>query len=377
MNIYVFNENFEMQGIIDTFISLIWRREYYKAGTFELHLNLPDEPDDDRKAATIIALLQKRNILVKEDSLDEAVYIDDINLDEQDKETLVVSGYFIENFIERRIVWGQQSVVGNVDLVMKYFVDRNAVNPDEPKRVLPNLEIAPITNIPISANELHSYRNLAELIEELALKYDVGWRMLFDMTKRKYIFDVFEGRDLSVNQSINPQAIFALEYENVLNQSLKDSERNFRNTALIGGQGEGIDRKLATINNTAIGYERYELFVDAREISNTLQNENGTETPLTDGQYEKLLLEKGNSSLAETQRILTFQSGITVNSNLIYKRDFDLGNIVTIKNDRWGVLLNTRITTIEEVYENDLLDIRVNFGNNIPTIIDKIKQRTR
>lgn len=374
MNIYVFNENFEMQGIIDTFISLIWRREYYKAGTFELHLNLPD---DDHKAATIINLLQKRNILVKEDSLDEAVYIDDLSLDEQDKETLVVSGFFIENFIERRIVWGQQNIVGNIDVVMKYFVDKNAVNPVDSNRKLTNLQIAPVLNIPKNANEVHSYRNLAELMEELALKYDVGWRMLFDMTKRKYIFDVYEGRDLSVNQSINPQAIFALEYENVLNQSLKDSERNFRNTALIGGQGEGNDRKLATINNSAIGYDRFELFVDAREISNTLQNEDGTETPLTDGQYETLLLEKGNSSLAESQRILTFQSGITVNSNLIYKMDFNLGDIVTIKNNRWGVLLNTRITTIEEVYENDLLDIRVNFGNNIPTIIDKIKQRTR
>lgn len=49
---------------------------------------------------------------------------------------------------------------------------------------------------------------------------------------------------------------------------------------------------------------------------------------------------------------------------------------VTIQNDRWGLVLNTRITSVEEVYENDTVDIRVNFGSNIPTLIDKIQQKT-
>ena len=374
MNIFVFNKQFEMQGIVDTFTSLIWHREFYKSGTFELHLNLPE---DDQDALSLINLLQKDNILVKEDSLDEAGYIEGIKLDDQQNETVVISGYFIENFISQRIVWGKLNKSGQVEDVLKYFVDKNCINPTDPKRIIPYLSLSKNTAIPIQANEVNSYGNLAELMEELTTKYDVGWRVLFDLTNKKYVFDIYNGRDLSINQSVNPRAIFALEFENVLNQTFTDNDNNYKNMAIVAGQGEDTNRKIVTINNELVGFQRRELFVDARDLSNTISNDDGTEKTLSDADYGALLVERGNSKLAETQRILTFESGISVLSNLIYKQDFDLGDIVTIKNDRWGVLLNTRITAVEEVYENDAVDIRVNFGNNIPTIIDKIKQRTR
>lgn len=379
MNIFVFNKNFEMQGIVDTFISLIWRREFYKTGTFEFHLNLP-EPDQE--AFELINLLRKGNILAKENSLEEgsleeAAYIENIVIDDQESETCVVSGYFIENFISERIVWGEQHKSGSVEEVMKYFVDKNAVNPSDPNRIIPGLSLSENRGISKQANEVNSYGNLAELIEELALKYDIGWRVLFDLTNEKYVFDVYEGRDLSVNQSMNPRAIFALEFENIIQQKYTDSDNSYKNFALVGGQGEGSARKLALINNNLSGFERRELFVDAKDLSNTIQNDDGTEQTLSDAEYEALLIERGNSRLAEVQPIKTFESGISVTSNLIYKQDFDLGDIVTIKNDRWGVVLNTRITTVEEVYENDTVDIRVNFGSNIPTLIDRIQQRMR
>jgi len=374
MNIFVFNKQFEMQGIVDTFTSLIWHREFYKTGTFELHLNVPQK---DKDALALITILQKGNVFVKEDSLDEAGYIEDINLDDQENETLVVTGYFVANFISQRIVWGQMNKSGSVEDTMKYFIDKNCINPTDPKRIIPNLILSANTGIPIQANEVNSYGNLAEWTEELATKYDVGWRTLFDLTNKKYVFDIYQGKDLSINQSVNPQAVFSLEFENVLQQTFTDSDSNYMNMALVAGQGEGIDRKIVSINNDVSGFERREVFVDARDLSNTISNDDGTETPISDHEYEALLIERGNSKLSENQRILTFEAGISILSNFKYKQDFDLGDIVTIINNRWGVLLNTRITTVEEVYENDTLDIRVNFGNNIPTIIDKIKQRTR
>jgi len=42
-----------------------------------------------------------------------------------------------------------------------------------------------------------------------------------------------------------------------------------------------------------------------------------------------------------------------------------------------GYTIDTRITAIEEVYEQNGFDIRVNFGDKIPTLIDKIKQKLR
>lgn len=376
MNVFVFNKQFDLLGIVDTYSSLIWNREFYKSGTFELHLNPPEK---DEEALKLIELLQKGNILVKEDSLEEAGEIDDLKLDDQESETMLVTGNLIDDFIAERIVWGKHIKSGLVEEVMKYFVDANCINPTDPKRIIPNLILSQNRGIIKPANEVNSYGNIAELMEELALKYDVGWRIIFDLTNKKYIFDIFEGLDRSILQSVNPQAVFSLEFENVLQQTFTDSDNGYKNMALIAGQGEDSDRKLATINNDLSGFERRELFVDARDLSNTVDsdNEDGTEQTMPDEEYEALLISRGESKLAETQRIQTFESGVSVTSNLIYKQDFDLGDIVTVMNSRWGVLLNTRITSVQEVYENKTVDIKVNFGSNIPTIIDKIKQRTR
>jgi hypothetical protein len=63
-----------------------------------------------------------------------------------------------------------------------------------------------------------------------------------------------------------------------------------------------------------------------------------------------------------------------VNANRKYKEDYDLGDIVTNINKKWGVKLDTRIEEIEEVYEDGNEKINVVFGDEAPTIIDKIKK---
>ena len=89
-----------------------------------------------------------------------------------------------------------------------------------------------------------------------------------------------------------------------------------------------------------------------------------------------MLKSRGQSKLAENTEVKTFDSKVNVNSNLTYKTDFDLGDIVTCTSKKWGVTIDARITEIEEVYEQGF-DINVIFGNNAPTLIDKIKQVVR
>ena len=87
-----------------------------------------------------------------------------------------------------------------------------------------------------------------------------------------------------------------------------------------------------------------------------------------------MLNDRGNNKLAETKEIQTFDSKINVTSNLVYKTDYDLGDIVTCTSKKWGITINSRITEIEDIYEEKGLSISATFGNNVPTLIDKIKQ---
>ena len=56
--------------------------------------------------------------------------------------------------------------------------------------------------------------------------------------------------------------------------------------------------------------------------------------------------------------------------NFKYKRDYDLGDIVTVNKKAWGIKMEKRITEIQEVYENGGFQIVPTFGNPLPDTVD-------
>lgn len=320
-----------------------------------------------------LELLQRDNIIYKKDDT-EAAYIEYRNLkqDAKGKETLVVKGKFLTGYLNRRIVWGTQVINDTAENAMRTLVNSNCIAPTDNNRIIPNLILGNLNNFTQTVNYQVSYANLGDELESLCNTNGLGHRVSFDVTNRKLIFEVYEGLDRSISQSVNPRAIFSKEFENVLEQEYIDSLNNYRNLALIGGIGEGTSRKFVTIGSSA-ELDRFELFVDQKDLSNEITDSEGNTTTLTDTDYNNLLIGKGNEALAEAKEIQTFDSKINSNSNLIYKTDFDLGDIVTCINKRWGLILNTRITEIQEVYEKET-QINITFGNNIPSLIDKIRR---
>lgn len=368
MELYIFDRNLNFKGIIESFTSLQWTRRYYKTGEFELQCVLTIEN---------LVLLQKENIIYKKDDT-EAGYIEYRNLkqDTEGKEVLVIKGKFLTNYTDRRIIWGTEIINDTVENAMRTLVNHNCINPTDTNRIVPNLILGTLNSFTQTVNYQVSYTNLANELENLSNISDLGHRINFDISNRKLIFDAYKGLDRSANQSTNPCAIFSKEFENILEQEFTDSLNNYRNLALIGGIGEGTARRLATIGSS-IGLDRFELFVDQKSLSNTTYNSDGTTTTLSDTDYTDLLICKGNETLATTLEVQTFDSKINANSNLTYKTDFDLGDIVTCISKKWGLTLDTRITEVEEIYEENGFSLNITFGNNVPTLIDKIKQKLR
>lgn len=364
MEIYIFDRDLNFKGIIEQFISLRYVRKYHERGEFELQCAL---------TINSLILLKRENIIYLKGDV-EAAYIEYINLktDDEGNEIMVVKGKFLTGYLDRRIVWGTEIISDTAEKAMRELVDHNCIHPADTNRKINNLILGEIKNFTAAVNYQVSYANLGDEIENLSNISDLGHRVRFDISNRKLIFEVYEGLDRSINQSVNPRAIFSKEFENVMVQEFTDSLNNYRNIALIGGIGEGSDRKLAVVGNAA-GLDRFEIFADQRSLSNVDENNK----PISDADYAKLLIEKGNEVLAATKEILTFDSTINPNSNLKYKIDFDLGDIVTCVSKRWNLVINARITEIEEVYEVDGQNIAVTFGNNIPTLIKKLKQKLR
>ncbi|MCB2354335.1 siphovirus ReqiPepy6 Gp37-like family protein [Clostridium estertheticum] len=367
MEIYVFNRNLESIGMIDSFTSLIWTRRYYKSGEFELHCDLTPQN---------LKMLERGNIIYKTGDV-EAGYIEYRNFkqDTEGKEILVIKGKFLTSYFNRRIIWGTEVFNITAELAMRKLVTDNCISPINTSRIIHNMMLGTLNGFIETVDYQVSYANLSDELENLSNISNLGHRVNFDINSRKLVFEVYKGLDRSVNQSINPRCIFSKDYDNILEQEYVDSLNNYKNLVLVGGIGEGSERRLVTIGDS-VGLDRFEVFADQKSLVNT-EDINGVSTVMSDVDYNLLLSGKGNETLALTKEIQTFDSKINLNSNLTYKTDYNLGDIITIVSKKWGITLDSRINEIQEVYEESGLSINITFGNNVPTTIDKIKQKLK
>ena len=83
--------------------------------------------------------------------------------------------------------------------------------------------------------------------------------------------------------------------------------------------------------------ERYEIYVDAKDISDEEQGENGQTIQISDADYTELLKEKGAEKLIPITE--TTESTIATDGRQYqYNRDYFLGDFVTILHSRFGLL---------------------------------------
>ncbi|WP_434305894.1 siphovirus ReqiPepy6 Gp37-like family protein [Clostridium botulinum] len=385
MELYIFNRDLELKGILDTFTSLRWIRRYSKTGEFELHCALD---------SNTLGLLKRDNVVYKKDDV-EAGYIEtrQLKIGEDGQEYLEVKGKFLTNYLDRRISWDRVNFSGKTEELMRKLVNDNAINPVNINRKIPNLILGNLKGFTEDIKYPNSFGNILEQLENISNTNNLGYRNILDMKNRLIKFDVYKGVDRTLNNGTIAPCIFSRDFENILEQEYTDSLNNYRNTTLIAGAGEGKDRKITSIENGK-GIDRYELYVDARDIQDTEtvtvtvtdydeegnvtgSHEEDQEVEIPWERYRPLLIQRGKEKLEECQEVQTFDSKINILGNNKYKKDYDLGDIVTVVDKNWGIRIDTRITEIEEVYEEKGLEVNVVFGNNIPTIIDKIKQVVR
>lgn len=345
MNLYVLNQSFQIIGYIDVFESLEWISRYYDTGEFIL-VTVYDERAQE--------ILKKRNYVVREDDgqicIIEKITIS-TNIEEGNK--ITVQGKSIENILARRIIYNQTSSNSQetAESFIRRLITENAINPTDPKRKLPGLKLGSLQgfNDPISIQKTGD--NLLTAIKEICQNYNYGFKITMD-DNGDLVFDLYKGIDRSYQQSENPYVIFSNDFENLINAEYEYDESTYCNMALIGGEGEGTARKYNTVGNDKEGYERYELFVDAKDIS-TNNGEIGT------AEYNQLLIERGKEKLAESSytEVLTGETDVT--RQYQYKKDFDLGDIVHVEN---GYQSDPRILEIAESQNEEGYKVAPTFG---------------
>lgn len=353
MDLTVLNSRFEKIGVIDEFTSLIWHRKYYTSGIFKLKMPATDEN---------LALIDKQRIIHKPGS-DEAGIIDEFYLkhEEDGGEYIEANGYFLTGILTRRIIPTQTTLYLSYRDIMHRLVNANCVNTTE-KRVIPGLQMPSLAADTAAKVRLQvTGKNLLTYLEKVAQVAEMGFKILY---KRNYMeFCTYEGVDRSKNQIANPRVIFSQDYDNLASSEYTYSEMAKVTAAYVAGEGEGLDRTIVEVDNGETGLDRYESYVDSRS---------GREEGMTDAEYQELLAQNGLEIL--TQPAENFSGTVAESETTIYKQDYDLGDIVTVIDNRWNKEISARITEVEEVDDTSGSRIVVYFGTTEPTLADILKE---
>lgn len=337
----VYDSGFNLIGVVDSYVSVIWRPAYYDIGDFELYLGASNEALD---------LLQKNRILVRAsdvsvDGSGNTIYrnpmiIKNIELitDIENGDFLSITGRELKFILHQRIIWTQTNLSGTAEGGIRQLVNDNAVNPTDTKRKIPNLVLGAESGLSDTIKKQLTGDYLDEAITEICTAFNYGWEIYG--YNGNYVFIVYKGIDRSYGQSVNPYVVFSDNFENLYNTDYQLFSEEYCNTALIGGEGEGTERTYTTVNNSATGLNRYELFVDAKDLSSNKDSAN----VIPPEQYLQLLAERGQEKLAEKSITEGFSGEVSSDSasNYVYGEDFDIGDTVTVINS-YGITKNVMV----------------------------------
>lgn len=370
MELYIYDTSLNLKGIIDEISSFIWTRRYWSCGEFKL---LTPFTENNEK------LLKKGNIIMKNIHTDsEAAQINYITIKRNTYglEEIEVQGKFIAAWLDARIILTPIIVIDTAHNIINRIVSENLINPSEIERAIPLLELE--TNSADLDSNIISYSSepfISCLLETetIAKANSLGFKIQTDLQSKKHIFKVYEGKDLTANQTTYNPCIFAEDFDNIYEQEYENSTENLRSVCYVGGEKkDNAERQIVKVG-TAVGLDRKELFVDASDIVQTY-TEGSTEITMTSSEYINNLTERGMNTLEQYSETLNFSAKINTQSNLKYKTDFDIGDLVTCINKKWGIKVNARITEITETYQKNNNSIDVTFGESFPTLFDKINR---
>ena len=374
MELYVYSSEMELQGIVEKIASLIWTRRYWSCGEFKLLVPFTEEHS---------RMLVKNNIIMKRGD-DEAAQIRYVSItkNSQGLEEIEVQGKSLIAWIGKRIIKKQIITNDTTQNILYRIVRENVTNPADTARKIPDVSIATDdedTESGVIDYTSEQYTNAQLAAETAAKAAKLGIRMRTDARTGAHVFSVYEGRDLTAgNTAGNAPCIFSQEFDNIVEQEYTNSVENLKTTAFVGGEEkEGVARKVAEVGGSAAGLAREEVFINATDIVQEYEDDDGEQVTLTDAEYLALLSARGAEELEQYAETLSFGSKINTFANLIYRTDYDLGDRVTCVNKRWGIRIDVRITEIAETYQNNVEEIDITFGESLPALLTQIRQITK
>ena len=311
MNLSLYDKDLNRVAIIGgQYISCLWSEGYNTIENFTLELVETDE--------------YKKKVAV------------DCYVGRDDRNTLMIiktvqfgNGKIVASGKQATRVLGDVSFIGTISSGSN--IDTSVINAYNNSDKYRGVEFIN-TSLGVKYHHQISNKSFSELCETMCQSEDVGFR-----AKRGAGNVLIEFYQPGEKENL----VFSEKFGNLTVNSVSISSENYKNYAIVLGEGDGDSRTKVVIDLTN-GEERRDLIVDARD----LQSEDGE----TAESYRERLTTRGFENLIE--RTQTFSCAFTPYSSDFGKK-YDLGDVLTVYLTDYGITLKARVAKFTQKSQNN------------------------
>lgn len=322
MKINIYDENLNLiVPIGENYVSCLWAEGYNTVEPFTIELT----------ATETYNKLIKTDMYVKRVDRDNVMVIKSI---QKQGDKLIISGKQASRVLDDVAFVGtiNDNSVVDTALVKAYNDSSKYLNVEVVESGLQDVYKHQISN-----------KAILELYENMCQSENVGFKAV----------KVDKKIQISLYKPINTPVKFSEFIGNVKFDNIVSSVENYKNYAVVLGEGEGENRARVDVDLTN-GGKRLELLVDAKDIRR--------EEDETADLYERKLRARGVEKLLEKTKAFSID---IVNSPKGFGTEYDLGYNVLVVIPEYNLRYSTRITKFEEKSQQNRSDISITLGELI------------
>jgi hypothetical protein len=347
MEVFILDNFYRRQSVIETFESFIWTERFSAYGDFELHMYSTLENRSLLSAGTKIAHSETYRVMT--------VQTVENTTDDQGKAMLKITGTSLEKILDNRVARG---TLGDLTTTPKWsltglpkaiaqqmFHDICVTGILDAGDIIPGINessIFPVDTIAAPSDSVTYEPELTTLY--LAMKnlcdiYSMGFRLVRDGDTSQLYFDIYMGSDRTTGQTTLPAVVFSPGLDNLKNTTEITTTALYKNVAYVFSPvGHEIVYAL-DVDPAVEGFDRQILVVKADDITDT-----------TPSVASAKMIQRGKDELSKARKLFAFDGEISQSIQYKYGVDYNLGDLVELQNED-GVTTNVQVT--EQIFVSD------------------------
>lgn len=347
MELYILNASYQRIDVVDDFQSLVWTERFSAYGNFELVVHSNLENRTRFKEGVRLAISDSYRVMTVET-------IDD-GTDSEGRMILKLTGRSLEEILDERLARGtfgdltttpKWVLTGTPSvIVQKIFHDICVTGILDPGDIIPEIieaSIFPPDTVPLPTDSVTielEPMTVYKAIKEISDLFHLGFRIVRNLDTGDLYFDIYTGSDRTPHQSALPAVVFSPDLDNLQNTTELTSIATYRNVAYVLTPVGSKIVYAFDVDPATVGFSRKVLIVKADDIKDT--------DPVV---AEAKMVQKGTEELAKNRRFAAFDGELNQDSQYKYGRDYNLGDIVQLRNNS-GIATDMQVT--EQIFVSD------------------------